>query len=147
MLTYPKCRFFCWCEASCLWQGKALSQTLHCASDSSGGERREDGRKWIKGNSIKSETWQSSISSCLLINHGWSDWLEEWYSVIDINWKLLWRKFPNRSRRRLFSSISLCWCSKVLFDSFVLIKGKLVRKLLCAIDFCYIVARGLRLKE
>lgn len=33
--SYPKCRFFCWCDANWRWQWKVLSQTLH-VRDSSG---------------------------------------------------------------------------------------------------------------
>lgn len=34
VLTYPKCRFFCWCDASWRWQWKALSHTLHVKDSS-----------------------------------------------------------------------------------------------------------------
>lgn len=43
--AYPKCRFFCWCEASCRWQWKARSQTLQ-VSDSSAKEIRSMEKKW-----------------------------------------------------------------------------------------------------
>lgn len=51
--TYPKCRFFCWCEASWRWQWNALSHTLH-VSDSS-----------VNGVKIKftCETWPNQASN------------------------------------------------------------------------------------
>lgn len=41
IIAYPKCRFFCWWEASCRWQWKALSHTLH-VSDSSVGKKNKN---------------------------------------------------------------------------------------------------------
>lgn len=32
--SYPKCRFFCWCDANWRWQWKVLSQTLHVRDSS-----------------------------------------------------------------------------------------------------------------
>lgn len=37
IITYPKCRFFCWWDESWRWQWKALSHTLHVKDSSVNG--------------------------------------------------------------------------------------------------------------
>lgn len=48
LLTHPKWRFFCWCEASWRWQWKARSHTLHVRDSSVGMrmKRKNNKLKW-----------------------------------------------------------------------------------------------------
>lgn len=73
-LAYPKCRFFCWCEASCRWQRKALSQTLH-VNDSSAKEkeqRRADKKPVERDKTANADQSRGGINR-----------LENWYNMID----------------------------------------------------------------
>lgn len=42
ILTYPKCLFFCWCDANCRWHLNARSQTLHVRLSSIWEWRRQE---------------------------------------------------------------------------------------------------------
>lgn len=112
MLTYPKCLFFCWWEASCRWQWKALSQTLQ-VNDSSVHNRRyrvKEENEQKKKRFIKRD--KTSSISFSLINHRGVNWLWKLIQLIDgTKWKLFGesRKAPTSPS---FASLPFSgrWC-------------------------------------
>lgn len=59
--TYPKCLFFCWCDANCRWHLNARSQTLHVRLSSIWEWKR---REWEREKKKMIKTCTADLQLC-----------------------------------------------------------------------------------